>query len=508
MSPKVEIAPMDDHNIALLNNTHPPDWENPPPEPLYNLVVIGSGTSGLVTSAAAASLGAKVALIEQHLLGGDCLNVGCVPSKAIIRSSRVQHEISEAEQFGIRTEGETRVDFPGVMERMRRIRKEISHHDSANRFRDLGVDVFLGKGAFRDRKSVQVNGEVLNFKKAVIATGARAYVPPIKGLQEAGYLTNETVFSLTEGPGRMAVIGAGPIGCELAQAFHRLGWEVTLFNSHPQILAREDGDAAKVVENRFRREGIAMVLGAAIERVEGIGSEKRIHYVQEETAHSCLVDEILVGAGRAPNVEGLNLEEAGVEYTSKEGVKVNDYLQTTNPLIYAAGDICLRHKFTHTADATARMVIQNALFFGKKKKSSLTIPWCTYTDPEVAHVGLYEDECRVREIPYDSIKVPFTDVDRAITDGEVDGFLKIQVKKGSDSILGATIVARNGGDMISEITLAMVGGIGLKKISGVIHPYPTQAEIIRKAADEFNRRRFTPMIQKIFRIYLSFLRRL
>ncbi len=187
---------------------------------------------------------------------------------------------------------------------------------------------------------------------------------------------------------------------------------------------------------------------------------------------------------------------------------MTDYLQTTNPLIYAAGDICLRHKFTHTADATARMVIQNALFFGKKKKSSLTIPWCTYTDPEVAHVGLYEDECRVREIPYDSIKVPFTDVDRAITDGEVDGFLKIQVKKGSDSILGATIVARNGGDMISEITLAMVGGIGLKKISGVIHPYPTQAEIIRKAADEFNRRRFTPMIQKIFRIYLSFLRRL
>ncbi len=499
---------MDDHNIALVKNTHPPDWINPRPEPMYNLVVIGSGTAGLVTSAAAASLGAKVALIEQHLLGGDCLNVGCVPSKAIIRSSRVQHEIAQAGQFGIQMNNKSiMVDFPGVMERMRRIRKEISHHDSAERFRDLGVDVFLGRGTFRDKKSVKVNGQILNFRKAVIATGARAYEPPIEGLQEAGYLTNETVFSLTEGPGRMAVIGAGPIGCELAQAFHRLGWEVTLFNSHPRILAREDDEAAKVVEDTFRREGITMILGANIERVEGRGREKRIHFIHEGNTHSCLVDEILVGAGRTPNVEDLNLEGAGVEYSTREGVKVNENLQTTNPLIYAAGDICLRYKFTHAADATARLVIQNALFFGRKRKSALTIPWCTYTDPEVAHVGLYERECREKKIPHDSIKVPFASVDRAITDGAVEGFLKIQVKKGSDSILGATIVSRNAGDMISEITLAMVNGIGLKKISGVIHPYPTHAEIIRKAADEFNRRRLTPSLKKIFRAYLSFLRR-
>jgi pyruvate/2-oxoglutarate dehydrogenase complex dihydrolipoamide dehydrogenase (E3) component len=502
----MKVVPMDEHNRRLVENTHPPDWKNPDPEPVYNLVVIGGGTAGLVTSAAAASLGAKVALVEKHLLGGDCLNVGCVPSKAIIRSSRIISDMVNGKQFGIHVNGHPESDFPAVMERMRRIRSEISRHDSAKRFSGLGVDLFLGEGTFSGRNSIEVDGKSLKFKKAVIATGARAYEPPIDGLKEAGFLTNETVFSLTGEPGRMAVIGAGPIGCELAQAFNRLGWDVSLFNYHSKIMAREDDDAASILEDIFEREGIRMILGGSITRITRDEDGKTLHYTQGEKEESITVDEILVGAGRKPNVEGLNLESVGIKYDPITGVTVNDYLQTTNPKIYAAGDICLEHKFTHSADATARIVIQNALFFGRKKQSALTIPWCTYTDPEIAHVGLYGRECKERKIPFETIRIDFSSVDRAVTDGEEEGFLKVHVKKGSDTILGATMVARNAGDMISEITLAMVAGIGLKTISTVIHPYPTQAEAIRKAGDEYNRKRFTPFLQKVFKKYLSIIR--
>src|SRR5581483_7105409 len=418
------VRPADSHNVRLVSNLHPPDWRNPVPAPRYNLVVLGAGTAGLVTAAGAAGLGAKVALVEKHLLGGDCLNVGCVPSKAIIRSSRAVFDIREAEHFGARVAEPPQVDFPAVMERMRKLRADISPHDSAARFAKLGVDVFLGEAHFAGPDTVQVDGQTLRFKRAVIATGARPIQPSIPGLTEAGYLTNETVFSLTQRPPRLAVIGGGPIGCELAQAFQRLGCQVSLFHKHAHLLDREDLQAAAIVQRAFLREGLTVLLEATITRVERNGSEKRICFAARGKNEAITVDEILVGTGRAPNVEGLNLEAVGVQYDPLKGVVVNDYLQTSNPRIYAAGDICLAWKFTHAADFAARIAIQNALFLGRKKASALTMPWCTYTDPEIAHVGLYERGARERRLEVDTYVREFKEVDRAVLDGEEEGFVK------------------------------------------------------------------------------------
>jgi len=500
------ILPHDAHNATLISNVRPPDWLNPEPASRYNLVVIGAGTAGLVAAAGAAGLGAKVALAERHLLGGDCLNTGCVPSKAIIRSSRVVADLRDADQFGVKAPTGMEVDFPAVMERMRRLRAKISGHDSAKRFKELGVDVFLGEGRFSGRDSIDVAGKTLRFGKAVIATGSRPVEPNVEGLAEARFLTNETVFSLTERPRRLAVIGGGPIGCELAQAFRRLGCEVTLFHNASHILNREDSDAAEIVQQSFIHDGICLVFNCKTKKVEKRNGDKVIHIECGGKTEEIAVDEILVGAGRAPNVEGLNLEAVGVQYDKREGVKVNDHLQTSNPSIYAAGDICLNYKFTHTADATARIVIQNALFSGRKKLSSLTIPWCTYTDPEIAHVGMYEKDARERGFEVETFTRWLNDVDRAILDGEEKGFVKIHVKKGTDKILGATIVARHAGEMISEVSLAIGGNLGLKTLANVIHTYPTQAEAIKQVADAYNRSRLTPFIKGMFSRWLAWRR--
>src|SRR6266542_2431104 len=336
----VLVTPADAHNGRLVSNLHPPDWQNPTPAPRYNLVVIGAGTAGLVTAAGAAGLGAKVALVEKHLLGGDCLNVGCVPSKAVIRSSRAAFDARMAGDFGVRLMAPPQVDFPSVMERMRKLRADLSPHDSAQRFAKLGVDVFIGAARFAGPDTVEVAGQTLRFKRAVIATGARAQQPPIPGLAEAGYLTNETVFNLTQCPARLAVIGGGPIGCELAQAFQRLGSQVSLFHKNAHLLDREDREAAALVQKAFIREGIALRLNATITRVERSAGGKLVHYEAQGKEETLAVDEILAGAGRAPNIEGLNLEGAGVPYDRRKGVLVNDCLQTSNPHIYGAGDVC------------------------------------------------------------------------------------------------------------------------------------------------------------------------
>jgi pyruvate/2-oxoglutarate dehydrogenase complex dihydrolipoamide dehydrogenase (E3) component/uncharacterized membrane protein YdjX (TVP38/TMEM64 family) len=496
LSEPVLVKPADAHNARLVSYVHPPDWQNPAPAPSYNLVVIGAGTAGLVTAAGAAGLGAKVALVEKSLLGGDCLNVGCVPSKAIIRSSRAIFDANEAGRFGVRVGARVQADFAEVMERMRKLRADLSPTDSAQRFTKLGVDVFLGEARFAGPDRVEVAGQTLRFKRAVITTGARAIAPPIPGLAEAGYLTNETVFNLTQRPPRLAVIGGGPIGCELAQAFQRLGSQVSLLHKNSHLLDREDMDAAAIVQQAFIREGITVLLNAKISRLERNGGAKIIWYEAQGNSQSLAVDEILIGTGRAPNVEGLNLEAVGVHYDQIKGVLVNDCLQTTNPRIYAAGDVCLARKFTHAADFTARLVIQNALFLGRKKLSALTLPWCTYTDPEVAHVGLYDHESRARGVEVDTYEREFKHVDRAVLDGEEDGFVKFHVKKGRDEILGATIVARHAGEMISEISVAMAARIGLGKLASVIHPYPTQAEALRQCGDAYNRTRLTPTVKK------------
>ena len=500
------IQPLDEYNRKLLSNVHPLNWVNPEPAERYNLVIIGGGTAGLVAAVGAAGLGAKVALIERHLMGGDCLNVGCVPSKALIRASRAVAQVRDAGAFGVKVPDGVTVDFPAVMQRLRRLRAEISTNDSAARYKKLGVDVFVGQGRFTGSDSVEVGGKTLRFSKAVIATGARAVALPIPGLKESGALTNETVFSLTELPKRLLVIGAGPIGVEMAQAFARFGSQVTLFEAMHGLLTKEDQDAADVVRKALDRDKVEFLCCVEIEGVERSGAVRKVRFKSKHGPSGVKeFDAILAGVGRAPNVEGLDLDKVGVAY-DKFGVKVDDHLRTANPKIYAAGDICLAPKFTHTADFSARIVIQNALFFGRKRFSALTIPWCTYTDPEIAHVGLYEKEALAKGLEVRTFVQKLDEVDRAILDGETEGFVKILVEDGTDKILGATIVASHAGDMISEISVAMNNGVGLAGIGATIHPYPTQAEGVRKLGDAYNRTRLTPFAKSALRKILEWSR--
>lgn len=493
-----ESAPLgsfDDDGLTLLGNVHPPAWRNPIPTDKYDLAILGAGPAGLVAARAATALGAKVALIERNLIGGDCLNVGCVPSKAIIRSSRLYAEMRNGENFGAQVPRSGSVDFPAVMERMRRIRTRISRSDSARRLSAEGVDIYFGEARFAGPKTISVDGKTLHFKKALIATGARPKPPACPGLAESGYLTNENVFGLTERPQRLLVIGGGPLGCELAQAFCRLGSYVIIAQINPMFLPKEERDAAQILSDALTRDGVEIHLNTTVVAVRTEDGQKIADLVSDDNKFSVSVDEILAGTGRSPNVEGLNLEAAGVQYDTETGVLVNDFLQTTNARIYAAGDVCLKHKFTHTADASARIVVQNALFLGRKRMSALTIPWCTYTDPEIAHVGLYVREARKSSIPVKTYTILMHDVDRAVIDGEDEGFVKIHVREGTDRILGATIVARHAGEMINGLSLAISSGIGLRAVARVIHAYPTQAEAIKMAADAYNRSRLTPAIK-------------
>jgi len=499
-----QTSPADEFNQELVRNVHPLDWGNPKPDGRYNLVVIGAGTAGLVTAAGAAGLGAQVALIQRNLQGGDCPNAGCVPSKGVISAARIAATVRHAREFGVDVPEGVTVNFAAAMERMRRLRARISPNDSAQRFRDLGVDVYFGQARFTNSSTIDVEGTSLNFKRAVIATGARATALPIPGLNSVDYLTNETLFSLTELPRRLGVIGAGPIGCEMAQAFAQFGSEVFLVEAEHGILPREDRDAAEIVQQAMSRDGVKLLCCGKNLAIKNDGGT-RLAVESHGTGYDEPIDKLLVSVGRAPNVENLNLEAVGVEY-HKKGVTVNERMQTTNPMIYAAGDVCSPYQFTHAADFMARIVIQNALFKGRKKSTSLVIPWCTYTSPEIAHVGLYESQAKEKGIEVDTFIQEFHEVDRAVLDGEDNGFVKVHVKKGTDRILGATIVARHAGDLISEITLAMTHGLGLKKIGSTIHPYPTQAEAIRKLGDQFNRTRLTPFIKSLFKKWLTWTR--
>jgi pyruvate/2-oxoglutarate dehydrogenase complex dihydrolipoamide dehydrogenase (E3) component len=490
------VAPFDAHNARLVDNVHPQDWNNPQPKDRYHVVVIGAGTAGLVTAAGAASLGARVALVERHLMGGDCLNVGCVPSKGVIAGARAWHAAREASSRfgGPRTVGTG--DFATVMERMRKLRADLSPVDSAQRFATLGVDVFLGHGRFTAPDRVAVGGSVLCFRRAVIATGARAAVPPIPGLEETGYHTNETIFTLTERPERLIVIGAGPIGCELAQSFARMGSSVTVLDRGDRPLQRDDRDAAAIVEAALRADGVRFELGARIDRAERRDGGLRLHGSRDGEAFVVEGDVLLVAAGRAPNVDDLGLEAAGVE-AGRSGVAVDDRLRTSNPRIFAIGDVASRYQFTHAADFQARLVLGNALFFGRGRASRLVIPWSTYTSPEVAHVGLTAEAAADQGVEIDTITVPFGDVDRAVLAGETEGFLRVHVRKGKDRLVGVTVVASHAGDLIGEAALAMTNGLGLSAIGRTIHPYPTVGEAYRKAADAWRKRKLTPAARRV-----------
>ncbi len=496
----------DPSDRALLAQVRPTDWTNPEPAAKYDLVVIGAGTGGLVSAAGAAGLGAKVALIERHLMGGDCLNVGCVPSKGLISAARAWATArGAAKEYAGPPLAAARGDFGAMMSRMRRIRSELSPIDGAARFRDLGVDVFLGDGAFTDSATITVGGAALRFRKAVIATGARAAAPTIPGLDGVPYLTNESIFDLTELPARLVVLGAGPIGCEMAQCFARFGSQVTVIDRGPRVLSRDDADASAVVQQALARDGVTFALGSEVAGVaqEGGAIQVRTRRGGVEATHSC--DALLVAIGRAPNVEGLDLERGGVAFTPT-GVTVNDRLQTSNADVFAVGDICSPLQFTHAADFQARMVIQNALFFGRGKASNLVTPWATYTSPEVAQVGHTAASAAQAGIAIQSFTVPLHDVDRARLEGETEGFCRIHVRHGSDTIVGATIVAPNAGDMISEVTLCMTNALGLAAIGRTMHPYPTQGEVLRKVADAWRRTKLTPTVKSIFSRYFPLLR--
>lgn len=472
-----------------IDNVRPVDWRNPLPAQRYDLVVIGAGTAGLVAARTAAARGAKVALVERHLLGGTCLNIGCVPSKAIIRTSRLYAEMRDADRYGALVPPSIPVDFAAAMRRVHGIRARIGRSDSAQGLAAAGVAVFFGQAAFVGSDALVVEGATLNFRRALIATGARPDSPSIPGLAEAGYLTNENAFELTEPPRRLLVIGGGPLGCEMAQAICRFGVQTVIVQKRPLFLPREERDAAQILSDAFRRDGIEVRLNTRVVRVRAEGGQKIVDLVSDDYESTVVVDAILTGTGRVPSVDGLDLEAAGVDYDTRHGVHVDDFLRTSNPRVYAAGDACLVHKFNDTADASARIAVENALFRGRQRLSALTIPWCTYTDPEIAHVGLYVRHALERDIPVDTFTVPMHDVDRAIADDEEVGFVKITVKARTDHILGATIVARHAGEMISEITLAIVARIGLRTLARVIHAYPTQAEAIKKAADACDRAR-------------------
>ncbi|MEO7761810.1 MAG: mercuric reductase [Casimicrobiaceae bacterium] len=491
------------HDRELCVNARPLDWRNPQPRDPYHLLVIGAGPAGLVAARGAAALGARVALIERHLLGGDCLNYGCVPSKTLIRSSRLYAEMRNAANYGVRPPDDIQVDFVMAMERMRRIRTRISRVDSASRLSAEGIDVFFGTARFSSDDVVDIDGTRLRFKKAMIATGSRSMLPEIPGLAEAGYLTNETVFDLTALPSSLLVIGGGPLGCELAQAFCRFGSRTVIAHDEPLFLPKEERDAAQMVSDALARDGVEIHLNTRVLQVRVEGGKKLVQTVNDGSIATITVDLILTGIGRVPAVADLDLDAAGVAYDANAGIRVDDFLRTTNRRIYAAGDVCMEHRFTDTAEASARIVVQNALFLGRKRVSALTVPWCTYTDPEIAHVGLYVKQARERGIPVKTFTVPMHDVDRAIADGEEDGFVKIHVREGTDKILGATVVARHAGEMINGISLAMVAGIGLKTIARVIHTYPTQAEAIKKAANAYMRTRLTPFLGWLLRKWIN-----
>jgi pyruvate/2-oxoglutarate dehydrogenase complex dihydrolipoamide dehydrogenase (E3) component len=478
-------------------------WHNPRPAQKYDLVILGGGPAGIMAARTAAALGAKVAIIERDRLGGACLNTGCIPSKAILKTSRLYADVRNAEHFGGQVPRDIRVDFAAVMARMRHIRARFSRRASAERLSTLGIDVFFGAGRFAGPSTVVVDGQTLRFKKALIATGARALSPSVSGLDEAGYLTHESIFDLTECPPRLLVIGGGPLGCELAQAFSRFGSRVTIVEKEPMFLSQEERDAAQILSGALQRDGIDVRLNTDVIKVRQQENEKLVDLVNEDYKSTVVVDRILIGIGRRPNVEDINLEAAGVEYGRDSGVRVNDFLQTTNTRIYASGDVCLEHKFMHFEDASARLVVRNALFWGRERLSTLTIPWCTYTEPEIAHVGLYVTEAIRKRIPVKTFTVLMHEVDRAIADGEEEGFVKIHVKERSDKILGATVVARHAGEMINDISLAIGSGLGLGTLAHVIHPYPTQAAAIKMAADAYQRTRLTPTRKWLLKRWLA-----
>ena len=469
-----------EHDANWLSHVAPTDYTNPEPEALYHLVVIGAGTAGLISAIGAAGLGAKVALVERHRMGGDCLNVGCVPSKALLA-------------YTDRTENP---QFDEAFAWLRGVRADIAPHDSVARYSELGVDVFLGDARFSSRDSVTVGETVLRGRRFAICTGAAASVPPIPGLAESLPLTNDNVFDLTERPEVLGILGAGAIGCELAQVFARLGTRVHLFEMAPRVLPLENERAGQAVADALIDAGVTLHLGNPVERVDD--------NVIEAAGERVPVSRVLVALGRRPNTTGLSLPLAGVELADGGFIRVDEKLRSTNPHIFAAGDCASPVQFTHHADAQARVVVQNALFAPTAKADGLVVPHCTYTQPEVASVGLSEAALRETGRAFDRYAVDFAELDRGKATPGTSGFAEVLTAKGKDTILGATIVAPDAGELLAPVCLLMSNGLGLAAAGKTIFSYPTRAEFLKRLANDYNRTRLTPVAGKAFARWFRF----
>jgi pyruvate/2-oxoglutarate dehydrogenase complex dihydrolipoamide dehydrogenase (E3) component len=474
---------------VFLRRVRPELWQNPIPTGVYDLVVLGAGPAGIAAAEEAARLGVRVALIERNRIGGNSLNTGSIPSKAIVKSAGVYAAMHEAERFGAPMPSEPSLDFAKVMERMCRVRTRISEHHSVEKLRALGIDIVFDMARFEAADTMRVGDAVLRFKKAIIATGARPKAPlEIPGLEQAGYRTSATIFDMEALPKRLAVIGGGPLGCELAQAFSRLGAHVTIVQNDAKFLPREERDAAEILSRSMARDGVEIRLNTTVVGARGTDGAKILETVNNDVKDEIEADEVLLSIGRVPNVEELGLEKAGINVDPQQGIRVDDFLATTNPAVYAAGDVCMDLKFTNAAQASARIAVRNALSGRQDRQSRLVIPWCTYCDPEIAHIGVHVWEARLKSVPIKSYTVMMHDVDRAITDGSDTGFVKIHIAEGTDHILGATIVASRASELINEMSVIMSAGIGMNDLAKIEHTYPAESGAIALAARAFVRR--------------------
>jgi dihydrolipoamide dehydrogenase len=450
----------------------------------YNIIAIGGGSAGLVSAYIGSVVKAKVALIEKHQMGGDCLNTGCVPSKALIRTGKILSYIKRSQDFGLKS-AQVDFDFPDVMGRVHNVIKQIEPHDSIERYTKLGVDCYTGSAKILSPHEVEVNGKTLTTKNIIIATGARPAIPPIPGLDQVDYLTTDTIWNLNKLPKKLMVMGGGPIGCELSQCFARLGSEVTLVEMLPDILIREDEEASRMVREKFISEGVDVRINSKCKEVVVQDGKNYMLVEKDGETERVEFDQLLVAVGRAANAKGFGLEDIGVKLGPRGTVEVDQYLRTTtHKNIYACGDVAGPFQFTHTAAHQAWYCAVNALFspFKKFKVDYSVIPWATFTDPEVARVGLNEKDAKEQGIPYEVATYGIDDLDRAIADGENKGYVKVLTPPGKDKILGVTIVGYHAGDLITEYVLAMKHGLGLNKILGTIHIYPTMSEANKYAA--------------------------
>ena len=476
-----------DNDSVFLRRVRPAGWQNPVARDVYDLAVIGAGPAGIAAAESAARLGFTVALIERNIVGGNSLNAGSVPSKALIKTARVYAALHELEAFGAPMPITPPLDFTQAMERKRRVLTRISEHHSVEKLAALGIDVFFGVARFDTADTVLIAGQQLRFNKALVATGARPQPPNFPGLDAIGYRTSATMFEIDDLPKRLAVIGGGPLGCEMAQAFCRLGAQVTIVQNDPKFLPREERDAAEILSRSMARDGVEIRLNTTVVGARAADGVKILETTNDDVTCDIETDEVLLCIGRVPNVEDLGLAVAGIAFDQEHGVKTDDFLRTTNANVYAAGDVCMTLKFTNAAQAGGIMAVRNALCSGQERLSRLTIPWCTYCDPEIGHVGLHVWEARQQSIPIKSFTVMMHDVDRGITDGLTTGFVKIHVAEGTDKILGATIVAPRASELINEMSVIMSAGIGMNDLANIVHTYPAESGAIVLAARAYVR---------------------